>query len=149
MARSVHAGVPLFSFLVIVSFRLAAADRFLLRHFSAFCREDCSPSRGVGIAVGKVLVSDGECRAHDPEARAGDAPPARARDLGHQSVDVETMEHTTDLGAGLLGIVREGSAGESELVAQIPIGETVYGVLAAHDGRGDARAVVREIPQAG
>ena len=79
----------------------------LLPRFSAFCGEESGPSGGIGMAPGEVRVSDPERGARHAVARARDTPAARARDLGDEHVDVETIEHTTGLGATLLGIVRE------------------------------------------
>lgn len=45
-----------------------------------------------------------------------------------------TTEQARDLGAAFLGFVREAQARKGELVAQIPIGEAVHGVLAPHHG---------------
>jgi hypothetical protein len=67
------------------------ADRCFLRNFFAFCTEECSGSRGIGIDIGKLLVPDGKSGAHNAMAEGADVPAPGMRNLSEQSVDVQAV----------------------------------------------------------
>src|SRR5262245_27131932 len=111
-----------------------SAHRFFRRWFFAFCDEESVSLtlRGRSVEGGEMQQAEANGRPHDPVAKRGDAPAARARDLGDQPIDVEAVEQPADLGTVLSGIPPEpiGQRG-----TEVAVREAVHGVLPAHEGQ--------------
>lgn len=83
----------------------------------------------------QLAESDGS--AHDPMAKRGDAPAARAGDLRDEPEDVQAVEQSADLGTLLFRVIPKPIG---QLGPEVPVREAVHGVLPAHEG--DERLVI-------
>jgi hypothetical protein len=86
-------------------------------------------SGGSGEKAGVGDLPELDRGGHGPSPSQGHAPAAGMRDLGHQPVCVKATEQTCDLVRTLLGFRRQRVGGVREAVAQVTVGETVWGVF--------------------
>src|SRR5258708_37576621 len=61
--------------------------RFFLRHFFASCKQ-APRSSGLGEELGESDLAELDGAGHQPAAAEGNAPAARARDLGDEALGV-------------------------------------------------------------
>src|SRR5882672_8483369 len=70
-----------------VSRRAARVHKFFLRHFFASCKQ-APRSSGLGEELGESDLAELDGAGHQPPTAEGNAPAARARDLGDEAVGV-------------------------------------------------------------
>jgi hypothetical protein len=79
-----------------------------------------------------VFLAQQHGGAHHGVPEVGDAPAARAGDLGEETPEMQAFEEAGDVGApAAIG----GSAGAKEVEPQLTVAEALQGVFAAEDGR--------------
>src|SRR5512147_3209485 len=100
----------------------------------------CKKSGSKCEELGEVEVADLDRRRHEAAPQAGRTPPPGAGHLGHQAVDVETVEEATDLCTVALGVVGGRGAQQrrvGETIPEVTVGEAAQMVCAIEDGLED------------